>query len=150
MALKLYNETDIEAIADAIRGKNGSSDTYKVSEMADAIDDIPTGGGGGADVDTGTFTPSSNMLDVTLNTTKQRDNIVIWTSPAPNDSDCICGTFATFMWTSSIKGAYWYGTTPTGIASIASASHTASTFTIKPHNTTRHFSAGVTYNWMAW
>lgn len=46
MALKLYNETDIEAIADAIRGKNGSSDTYKVSEMADAIDDIPTGGGG--------------------------------------------------------------------------------------------------------
>lgn len=45
MALKLYNETDIEAIADAIRGKNGSSDTYKVSEMADAIDDIPTGGG---------------------------------------------------------------------------------------------------------
>lgn len=46
MALKLYNETDIEAIADAIRGKNGSSDTYKVSEMADAIDDIPSGGGG--------------------------------------------------------------------------------------------------------
>lgn len=45
MALKLYNETDIEAIADAIRAKNGSSDTYKVSEMADAIDDIPTGGG---------------------------------------------------------------------------------------------------------
>ena len=46
MALKLYNESDIQDIADAIRGKNGSSDTYKVSEMADAIDDIPTGGGG--------------------------------------------------------------------------------------------------------
>lgn len=46
MALKLYNETDIEAIADAIRGKNGSSDTYKVSQMAQAIDDIPSGGGG--------------------------------------------------------------------------------------------------------
>lgn len=47
MALKLYNETDIEAIADAIRGKNGSSDTYTVSQMAQAIDDIPSGGGGG-------------------------------------------------------------------------------------------------------
>lgn len=45
MALKLYNETDIEAIADAIRGKNGSSDTYTVSQMAQAIDDIPSGGG---------------------------------------------------------------------------------------------------------
>lgn len=33
-------------IADAIRGKNGSSDTYKPSEMADAIDNIPSGGGG--------------------------------------------------------------------------------------------------------
>lgn len=30
-------------IADAIRGKNGSSDTYKPGEMADAIDDIPVG-----------------------------------------------------------------------------------------------------------
>lgn len=49
MALKLYNESDIQDIADAIRGKNGSSDTYKVSEMADAIDDIPTGGGGSFD-----------------------------------------------------------------------------------------------------
>lgn len=46
MALKLYNETDIEAIADAIRGKNGSSDTYKVSQMATAIGNIPSGGGG--------------------------------------------------------------------------------------------------------
>lgn len=59
MALKLYNETDIEAIADAIRAKNGSSDTYKVSEMADAIDDIPTGGGGG------NIGGLANMVDVT-------------------------------------------------------------------------------------
>lgn len=150
MALKLYNESDIQDIADAIRGKNGSSDTYKVSEMADAIDDIPTGGGGDVDIDTGTFTPSSNTLDVTVNTTKQRNTIVIWASSVPNDADGISGVFATFVWTSSIKGAYWYGTTPTGIASIATASHTASTFTIKPHNTTRHFGSGITYNWMAW
>lgn len=37
MALKLYNDTDIQDIADAIRALNGSSDTYKVSEMAAAI-----------------------------------------------------------------------------------------------------------------
>lgn len=34
-------------IADAIRGKNGSSDTYTPAQMAGAIDDIPSGGGGG-------------------------------------------------------------------------------------------------------
>lgn len=37
MAIKLYNDTDIQDIADAIRELNGSSDTYKVSEMAAAI-----------------------------------------------------------------------------------------------------------------
>lgn len=37
MALKLYSDTDIQDIADAIRSVNGSSDTYKVSEMAAVI-----------------------------------------------------------------------------------------------------------------
>lgn len=37
MANKLYDETAIQNIADSIRVKNGSSDTYKVSEMSDAI-----------------------------------------------------------------------------------------------------------------
>lgn len=44
MANKLYEETDVAAIATAIRGKNGSSDTYKVSEMAAAVSAIPTSG----------------------------------------------------------------------------------------------------------
>lgn len=44
MALKLYSDTDIQNIANAIRGKNGSSNTYKVSQMASAITAIPTGG----------------------------------------------------------------------------------------------------------
>lgn len=37
MALKLYNDTDIQAIADAIRSVNGELTTYKVSEMAAVI-----------------------------------------------------------------------------------------------------------------
>lgn len=37
MAMKLYNDVDIQDIADAIREVNGSSDTYKVSEMAAVI-----------------------------------------------------------------------------------------------------------------
>lgn len=49
MAMKLYSDTDIQAIANAIRTKNGSSDTYTVSEMAQAITEIPAGGGGGTD-----------------------------------------------------------------------------------------------------
>lgn len=46
MTLKLYPEQDIQDIASAIRTKNGSSDLYTVGEMAQAIEDIPSGGGG--------------------------------------------------------------------------------------------------------
>ena len=47
MALKLYNDSDIQNIASAIRNKNGQSSFYTVSQMADAINAIPSGGGGG-------------------------------------------------------------------------------------------------------
>lgn len=44
-------------IADAIRSKNGSSDTYTPPQMAIAINNLDTGGGGGAsNYVTGTFT----------------------------------------------------------------------------------------------
>lgn len=46
MANVLVNDASLSAIADAIRGKNGSSDTYTPGEMASAITEIPTGSGG--------------------------------------------------------------------------------------------------------
>ena len=45
MSIVLVNETSLAGIADAIRGKNGTSVTYKPSEMAEAIISLPTGGG---------------------------------------------------------------------------------------------------------
>lgn len=45
MANKLYEETDIQNIADAIRAKNNSTDTYKVADMPEAIRNIPSEGG---------------------------------------------------------------------------------------------------------
>lgn len=40
---KLYEETDIQNIANAIRKKAGTADTFKVSEMANAVANIQTG-----------------------------------------------------------------------------------------------------------
>ena len=54
MANKLYNDTSVKAIADAIRAKNGTTNTYTIAEMAGAINDIPTG-----DVNAKFFTFSS-------------------------------------------------------------------------------------------
>lgn len=42
---KLYEETDIQNIANAIREKVGTTDTFKVSEMANAISEIKTNNG---------------------------------------------------------------------------------------------------------
>lgn len=51
MANVIINDVNLTNIANAIRGKNGSSDTYKPSEMADAITNLPSGGGGDIEVE---------------------------------------------------------------------------------------------------
>ena len=40
MANKKYEETDIQAIADTIREKTGSEDSYKVSEIASGVNEV--------------------------------------------------------------------------------------------------------------
>ena len=47
MGKKLISDSILTAIANAIRNKRGTTTQYKPSEMANAILNIPTGGGGG-------------------------------------------------------------------------------------------------------
>lgn len=63
MAKKLYEEASIKAIADAIRGKIGGTDTYKVSDMAALIEGIETGG---INATAGTITVSQDTQDYIL------------------------------------------------------------------------------------
>ena len=51
MANKITNTEHYAAIANAIRRKNGETDTYTPAEMADAIGRIPQGGGGASEND---------------------------------------------------------------------------------------------------
>ena len=60
MAKVLVNESSLTGIANAIRGKNGSTDTYKPSEMAAAITAISGGGGSGPDIPDSAFVISSD------------------------------------------------------------------------------------------
>lgn len=46
MAIVTIDDTNLVNIANAIRSKNGTNNTYKPSEMASAIENIETGGGG--------------------------------------------------------------------------------------------------------
>lgn len=60
MSKVLVNESSLTGIANAIRGKNGSTTTYKPSEMAAAITAIESGGGG-PEIPDSAFVLSGNM-----------------------------------------------------------------------------------------
>lgn len=60
-------EQDIIAIADAIRSKNGSSNTYKVNEMPEAIRRIGGESGGTVEAHVMTFDFTQDDLDYTIN-----------------------------------------------------------------------------------
>ena len=49
MANVLVNDTSLTAIGNAIREKNGETTLYKPAEMATAITNLPSGGGGSPD-----------------------------------------------------------------------------------------------------
>lgn len=69
MSKKLYEESDVQAIANAIRTKNGLTDTYTISQMAAAITAIETGGGGLPEgMATGTFqcAPANMTKEVSI------------------------------------------------------------------------------------
>ena len=59
MSKAIIDEQSLTDIADAIRAKNGSADTYTPSEMATAITDLPSGGG--VTIQTETFTPVADV-----------------------------------------------------------------------------------------
>lgn len=72
MALIFTDDQNYSDIADAIRAKNGSSDTYLPSEMADAIAAISGSGSGGTDFivtvtknsSTGLWEPTCSFADI--------------------------------------------------------------------------------------
>ena len=71
MANVIIDDTNLTNIANAIRGKNGTTDTYKPSEMAAAITALSTGSSGGGEIELGiqdaymAHYPSSEFKDGT-------------------------------------------------------------------------------------
>ena len=61
---KLYEENEIQAIADAIRAKNGSNATYKLADMAGAIRSIIAGTGGTVNLQEKTVTPCAETQEI--------------------------------------------------------------------------------------
>ena len=65
MNLGITDTQNYSDIADAIRAKNGTANTYTPSQMAPAILAIPSGGGGDSDF-VGEFIPFCFITEVTV------------------------------------------------------------------------------------
>lgn len=113
MANKLYEESHIQNIANAIRGKNGLTDKYNVSEMAEAIAAISGGEQSGLVSVTGTTT--SSTIDTTLSSIKYfvlyiaSFNAVGLINAIYSDTDtcqyCYCNTYSDYLKTLGISGS---------------------------------------------
>lgn len=66
MSKVLVTESYLEDIADAIRSKNGLTDTYTPAEMASAISDISDGGTPTLQSKTVTYTPTTTAITDTI------------------------------------------------------------------------------------
>lgn len=83
---KLYSETDIQGIADSIRGKNGSTTKYKVSEMSAAIDALDTSGGAVESVDGQTGAVVTNAVKYTAQTLTTAQQVQVQTNIGVKDT----------------------------------------------------------------
>lgn len=73
----IVEDTNLTNIANAIRNKNGSSDTYTPSQMSTAINNIPSGGGA-FEVPDGMKFAQSSALPTTLDTSEVTDMSVMF------------------------------------------------------------------------
>lgn len=100
MSLKLYEETDIQSIANSIRGKNGTTNTYKVSEMSSAIDAIETGSGSSE------WQPQPDWWDIDSileNDTEDYESKIIILIPDSDISTVIKARFMSNIYPAKIK-----------------------------------------------
>lgn len=116
MAVKLYNDTDIQNIADSIRAKNGSGYTYKVSEMSAAINGLEVLNG-----ETVSITPSTSAQTITPSSGHNgitEVNVAAVTSSI--DSNIQAGNIKKDVSILGITGTLNEGITPTGELAITS------------------------------
>ena len=94
---KLYEESNIQAIANAIRAKNGTETKYKPSEMAEAIGAIEAVPKNIAEITVGFFTPDedlkANATYEFMHGLSQSPDVVVITSNvfdvAPSGKSCL-------------------------------------------------------------
>ena len=157
MSKKLYEESDVQAIANAIRTKNGLTDTYTVSQMAAAISAIETGGGGLPEgMATGTFqcTPANMTKEASIEHglgAVPRCVIAFIDSGNldQNDTVLFALTYNNSNYPVSKSITYKYGTPPGIVDFLDTKTADTSTNAYLPASSSAWFFFTKTYRWIA-
>lgn len=119
MANKAYEENDIKAIASAIKAKNTSVSKMKVSQMANAINGIPTGGitpsGSQNITENGTYDVTS-LAEVIV-------NVASGGGGEPSTDTCVVGHFTPTDLTSAFVIDNPFDTAPRLVFVVANQLH---------------------------
>lgn len=84
MAVYFANDTDLTAVADAIRTKGGTSAALEFpAEFVSAIANIPSGG----QPETGSFIASGTGINLSLSVTKLCSKLIIWSDVIDASTD---------------------------------------------------------------
>ena len=154
MAMKLYSDASVQAIANAIRTKNGASTQYKIADMAPAILAIPTG----STVKTGTITPASRSATLSIDIGMTDIN---WFAILPVSENPLKSGGKTCMFLMFFKNPQPYYTrlvgqsNASGSAALAPGlstsllNYTMSGTTLTTPNTSYYFEA-IEWRWYAW
>ena len=172
MSKKLYEESDVQATANAIRTKNGLTDTYTISQMAAAITAIETGGGGlPTGWATGEFTfaenATGNNVEITHGLGKIPNHIFIYTTATELKTTCIRSVCystlgeteypeqpAPYNWQPDDEYARGVSDTATGLTFVNLMPGGTDYLTNRetfflPNTGNRYYAGGVTYKWIA-
>ena len=155
-------DSDLAAVADAIRSKGGTSAQLSFpSDFVSAIGAIETGGGGNS-IYSGTFTPAENTLGPTIDVGADFTHFVVFADTNPSASDNVKKFFAAVCdFSRAGNDVITIASNNTGSALIggfyAYKWFAKSGTTVRCTNTgtsgqasAGYWVGGVTYNWFAW
>lgn len=160
MSKKLYAESDVQAIANAIRTKNGLTDTYTVSQMAAAISAIETGGGGlpeGMAMGTFQCTPQNMTKEVSIEHGLGAIPRLVFfgrvgDNASPTTTEIICGVTYNGTYSSSDTCSvlvYYNNTTPNVKSASGKTADTSTNIFLPTDGGSNFYWFTNTYRWIA-
>lgn len=152
MANYIVSDTDLTAVANAIRTKSGTSASLTFpADFVSAVEAISTGGGGDYEIEGGTFTLASNSKTKGVSCSFQPESAMIFALNSTFPTDNVWKTLSGMItvWQTESFVVQRYGASNCNGGTRVATAHTYSNGTLT-FSWNYVMASGVTYYWYAW